>query len=135
MTSRSSLLHDYANRIYSVIKKTDFPPKVLCQPEATPDVLDIVVVNDFVLPVHLTLCTTCSAYFQNPMRRRNFTRMDWPGFQACVEGRHFRKPVVNGKEAIERRAESLTNTIQDVIALADFKRQSLANRPPPSLAR
>jgi hypothetical protein len=65
-----------------------------------PDVLDIVAVKDFVLPVHLTVCsalssdllpilidTTCRLFFQNLLDSPDATRMDWAAFQACIDER------------------------------------------------
>jgi hypothetical protein len=52
-TTRGAHLRDYANR-NALIYGADSPTTVPYQQNANPDVLDIVVVKDFVLPVHLT---------------------------------------------------------------------------------
>jgi hypothetical protein len=82
---------------------------------ATPDVLDIVVVKDFVLPVYLTVCsalssdhlpilkdTTCRSSFQNLLDRPDFTRMDWAAFQACLVDRLPGNPVIKDERAIDK---------------------------------
>jgi hypothetical protein len=53
-TARGSLLRDYANRNSCLIYGPDSPTTAPYTHNATPDVLDIVVVKDFVLPVHLS---------------------------------------------------------------------------------
>jgi hypothetical protein len=86
---------------------------------ATPDVLDIVVVKDFVLPVHLTVCaalssdhltilidTSCRSSFHHLPDRPDFTRMDWAAFQACPEDNNPGNPVVVDEEAIESALRS-----------------------------
>jgi hypothetical protein len=70
----------------------DSPTTVPYRHNATPDVLDIVIAKDFVLPMYLTVCsafssdhlpilfdTTCRSSFQNLLDRLDFTRMDWRG--------------------------------------------------------
>jgi exonuclease III len=56
-TARASLLRDYANRNTCLICGPDSPTTVPYTHDATLDVLDIVVVKDFVLPVYLTVCS------------------------------------------------------------------------------
>jgi hypothetical protein len=53
ITSRGSLLRDYANINSCLIYGLDSPTTAPYTHNATPDVLDIVVVKDFVQPVHL----------------------------------------------------------------------------------
>jgi hypothetical protein len=112
---------------------------------ATPDVLDIVVVKDFVLPVYLTVCsalssdhlpllidTTCRSSFKNLLDLLYFTRMDWAAFQACLDVRLPGNPVVNDEEAIDKYVEDLTSAIQEVTAASAPKRRPRAEpRPPP----
>jgi hypothetical protein len=52
---------DYANRNACLIYGPDSPTTVPYQQNANPDVLDIVLVKDFVLPVHLTVCPALSS--------------------------------------------------------------------------
>jgi hypothetical protein len=52
-TARGSLLRDYFIRNTCLIYGPDSPTTALYTHNATPDVLDIVVVKDFVLPVYL----------------------------------------------------------------------------------
>jgi hypothetical protein len=52
--ARGSLLRDYADRNSCLIYGPDSPTTAPYTQNATPDVLDIVVVKDFVLPVYLT---------------------------------------------------------------------------------
>jgi hypothetical protein len=106
----------------------DSPCAVPCQPNATSDVLDIVVVDDFVLPLHLTVCsalstdhqpvlidTTCLTSSPNPLSRPDFTRTDWAAFQACLEDRLLGNRDVN-EETIDRCVEELTSDIQGATA-------------------
>jgi hypothetical protein len=93
-TARVSLVRDYANRNTRLIFTPDAPTTVPYTHNATPDVLDIVVVKEFVLPVLLSICSA-----QHP----DDTRMDWAAFQACLDDRHPGNPVVNDEEAIEKR--------------------------------
>jgi galactose-1-phosphate uridylyltransferase len=71
-------------------------PRFVTNPVRTQDVLDIVVVKEFVLPMHLTMCRTLSSKhlralvdtassFQKPLKDTNFTRMYWAAFEACLE--------------------------------------------------
>jgi hypothetical protein len=94
--SRVSLLRDYANKTYCLIYGTDSPTTAPYTHKATPDVTDIVDIKDFVLPVHVTVCSalssdhlpvltdiTCRSSIQNLLDGTDFARMDWPAFQAC----------------------------------------------------
>jgi endonuclease/exonuclease/phosphatase family metal-dependent hydrolase len=56
-----SLLHDYADRKTCLICGPDSPTTVPYTHNATPDVPDIALVKDFVLPVHLTVCAALSS--------------------------------------------------------------------------
>jgi hypothetical protein len=84
ITTRGALLRDYDNRNACLIYRPDSPTTLPYQQNANPDVLDIVVVKDFVLPVHLTLpCTqlgspTCPDILSKSIRP--------PRFQANVLG-------------------------------------------------
>jgi endonuclease/exonuclease/phosphatase family metal-dependent hydrolase len=60
-TARGSLLRDYAIRNTCLIYGPDSPTTAPYTHNATPDVLDIVVVKDFVLPVCLTDCSALSS--------------------------------------------------------------------------
>jgi hypothetical protein len=90
ITTRGALLRDYANRNAYLIYEPDYPTTVPCQENANPDFLDIVVVKDFVLPVHLTVCpalrsdhlpvlidTTYRTSFRNLEDLPDCKRMDW----------------------------------------------------------
>jgi hypothetical protein len=105
--ARGSLLRDYADRNSCLIYGPDSPTTAPYTHNATPDVLDITVVKDFVLPVNLTVCaalssdhlpilidSSCRSSFQNLPDRPDITRMDWAAFQACLENRPLRNPVV-----------------------------------------
>jgi hypothetical protein len=106
-TARGSLLRAYAGRNSCLMYGPDCPTTAPYTHNATPDVLDIVVVKGFVLPVHLTVCTalssdnlpnlidtSCRSSFHNLPDRPDFTRMDWAAFQACLEHRLPGNPVV-----------------------------------------
>jgi hypothetical protein len=128
-TARASLLRDYADRNSYLIYGPDSPITAPYTHNATPDVLDINVVKDFVLPVHLTVCTalssdhlpilidtSCRSSFRNLPDRPDFTRMDWAAFQACLEHRLPGNPVVVDGEAIDKCLEELTSAIHDATA-------------------
>jgi hypothetical protein len=83
-----------------------------------PDVLDIVVVKDFVLPVYLTVCpaissdhlpvltdTTCRTSFQRLLDRPDFKRVDWVALQACLEDIIPGNPIVNDEESLDKCVE------------------------------
>jgi hypothetical protein len=93
---------------------------------ATPEVLDIVVVKDFFLPVHLTVYaalssdhlpilidTSCRSSFHNLTERPDFTHMDWAASQACLEDRLPGNPVVVDEEAIDKCLEVVTSAIHE----------------------
>jgi hypothetical protein len=116
-TTRGALLCDYANRNACLIYGPDSPTTVPYQQNANPDVLDIVVVKDFVLPVHLTVCpalssdhlpvlidTMCRTSFRNLLDRPDFKRMDWVAYQACLEGRLPGNTTVNDYRQVRRGA-------------------------------
>jgi hypothetical protein len=104
-TARGSLL--LANRNLCLIDWSEFVTTVPCTHNATTDVLDIVVIKDFVLPVHLTVCSalssdhplapddiTCPPSFQNLLDLPDLTRMNWASFWACLEDRLPGNPVI-----------------------------------------
>jgi hypothetical protein len=144
-TSRSSLLRDYVDRNSCLIYRPDSPTTAPYTHQATPDVLDIVVVNDFVLPVHLTVCaalssdhlpilidTSCRSSFHNRPDRPDFTRMDWAALQTCLEHRLPTNSVVVDEEAIDKCLEELSSAIKEARAASAPRRRPRANpRPPP----
>jgi hypothetical protein len=60
-TAGDSFLPDYAIRNTCLNYEPDSPTTAPYKHIATPDVLDIVVVKDFVLPVYLTVCSVLSS--------------------------------------------------------------------------
>jgi len=95
-----------------------------------------VVVKDFVLPVHLTVChalssdhlpvlidTNCRASFHDPLDRPDFTRTDWSTFQASLEARLSGNPDVNDEKAIAKCVEEMTSAIQAVLPASAPKRR------------
>jgi hypothetical protein len=103
----------------------------------TPDVLEIVFVKVFVVPVHLAVCSAlrsdhlpilidnmCRSSFQNLLDRPDFTRMDWAAFQACLDDRLRLpgNPVVNDEEEIDKCVEEPTRSIQEATATSAPKR-------------
>jgi hypothetical protein len=142
-TARGSLLCDYAIRNTSLIHGPDSPNMAPYTHKATPDVLDIVLVKDVVLPVYLNVCsalssdylpilidTTCRSSFQNLLDRPDFTRMDWAAFQACLHDRILGNPVVNDEETINKSVEELTIAIQEATAECAPKRRPRADPRP-----
>jgi hypothetical protein len=74
-----------------------------------------VVVKDFVVLLHLTVCfalssdhlpilidTTSRSSLRNLLDRPDFTRMDWSAFQVCLDDRLPGNPVINDEEAIDK---------------------------------
>jgi endonuclease/exonuclease/phosphatase family metal-dependent hydrolase len=61
ITARRSLLRDYANRNCCLIYGPHSPTTVPNTHNATPDVLDIVIVKHFDQPVHLSVCFALSS--------------------------------------------------------------------------
>jgi hypothetical protein len=89
ITARGALLRHYASRKACLICGPDSLP-VPYQQNANPDVLDIIVFENFVLPVHLTVCpvlssdhlpvlidTTCRTLFQNLLHRADLIPVEW----------------------------------------------------------
>jgi hypothetical protein len=111
-----------------------------------PDVLDIAVVKDFILPLHLSVYsalgsdhlpilidTKCQLFFQNLLDIPDFTRMDWAAFQACLEDRLPGNPVVNNEEAIDKCIKELIGAIKEATAASGPKRRLCADPRPPLL--
>jgi hypothetical protein len=102
---------------------------------ATPDVLDIVVVKDIVLQVNLKVChalssnhlpalidTICRASFHDPLDRPDFTRTDWATFQASLEARLQENPAAHVEEAIDKCVEEMTSAWMALAAYAPTHR-------------
>jgi hypothetical protein len=143
-TAMISLLRENAIRSTCFIYGQDSPTTAPYTHNATPDVLDIVVVKDFVLQVYLTVCsalssdhlpilidTTCRSSFQNLLDRPDFTRMDWAAFQACLNDRLPRNPVVNDEAEIDKCVKEVTSAIQKATAASAPKRRPCADPRPP----
>jgi hypothetical protein len=110
---------------------------------ATPDVLDIVVVKDFFLKSHLTVCatlnsdhlpiltdTSCRSSFDNLPESLDFTRMDWAAFQACLEHRLPGSLLVVNEEVIDKCLEELTSAIHEATAATAPRRRKRADPRP-----
>jgi hypothetical protein len=143
ITTRGALLRDYANRNPCLIYGPDSRTTVPYQQNTKPDVLDTAVVKDFVLPVHLTVYPafssdhlpvlvyiTCWTSFRNLLDRTDFKRVDWVAYQACLEDRLPGNPPVNDEEAIDKCAQGLSNTIQEVLAASAPRRRPRADPHP-----
>jgi hypothetical protein len=139
-TARGLLLRDYADRNSCLIYGPDSPTTAPYTHNAIPDVRDIVVVKDVVLPVHLTVCTalssddlpilfdsSCRSSFHNLPERPDFTRMDWAAFQACLDHRLPGNPVVVDEEAIDKCLEELTSAIHEATAVSAPRRRPRAD--------
>ena len=109
-----------------------------------PDVLDIVVVKDFVLPVNLTVChalssdhlpvlvdTPCRASFQVPPDLPNLKRVDWAHFQDHLAAGLPGETRVETMEDIDASLETLTKAIQDALRVAAPKRRPDEDRSRP----
>jgi hypothetical protein len=84
-TARGALVRDYSDGNAFLIYWPDSPTTVPYQLNTNPDVLDTVIVKDFVVPVYLTVCpalgsdhlsvlidTTCRTSFQHLLDRPDF---------------------------------------------------------------
>jgi hypothetical protein len=143
--ARCSFLRDCSNRHSCLIYVPDSPttaPHTQCDP----NILDFVVVKDFISPVHLTVCfaltsdhlpvlidTTRRSSFQNQLDRPDFKRVDWAAFKACLEDRLPRSPATNDEEAIDKCVRELTSAIEEDAAASAPKRRPRADPRPPSL--
>jgi hypothetical protein len=89
ITATRSLFHYYANRNSCLICRPGCPTMAPSTHNANPDVLDIIIIRDFVLPVHLTVCSPLSSnhlptlihitwlsYFKNLLDGPEFPRID-----------------------------------------------------------
>jgi hypothetical protein len=143
-TDRGLLLRDNAIRNTCLIYGPDSPTTAPYTHNATPDVLDKVIVKGFVLPLYLSVCsalssdhlpilidTTCRSSFGKLLDRPDFTRMDWDAFQAFLDERLPGNPVVNDEEAIDKCVEELTSTIQEATAASAPRRRPGADPRPP----
>jgi hypothetical protein len=61
ITTRGALIRNYASRNACLIYGPDSPATLPYQLNTKPDVLDIVYVKDFILPVYLTVCPAISS--------------------------------------------------------------------------
>jgi hypothetical protein len=142
--NQGTLLRDYANRNSYLIYVLYSPTTASYTYNATFDVLCIVVVKDFVLTVHLTVCsaltsdhplvlidTTSRSSFKSLLYRPDFTRMDWATFWACLEDRLPGNPSVSDEEAIDKCVEELNSAIQEATAASVPRRRPRADPRPP----
>jgi hypothetical protein len=143
-TSRGSLLCDYANRNSSLVYGTDSPTTNPYNSNATPNVLDIVIVKDFVLPVHLTVCQALSSdhHLSSPTQyvehlftthRTTPTSREWTG-PASLEAGLPGNPAVNDKEGINKFFEKVTSAIKAALAASAPRSRLCADWRPPLLA-
>ena len=112
-----------------------------------PDVLDIVVVKDFVLPVNLTECSALSSdhfsvtvdlrsrsSFQALPDRPTLKRVDWTHFQDHLSDRLDENSRVDSVPDIEDRLEELTIAVHEAMSASEPKsqptKQSLVSIPP-----
>jgi hypothetical protein len=118
----------------------DSPTTAPYTPNVTSDVLDIVFVKDFVLPVNLALSsghlpilidTTCQSSFQNLLDCPDFTRMYWFTFHSFLYDRLPGNTLVNDEEAIDKCVEEMTSAIQEATAASVPKRRPRADPRPP----
>jgi hypothetical protein len=90
----------------------------------TAGVLYVVVVKNFNLPVHPTVCsalisdhlpvlmdTSCRSSVQNLPDRPDFMRMDRAASEACLKNRFQCDPIVIDEEVMDKCVEGLTSDI------------------------
>ena len=78
---------------------------------AIPDVLDIVLTKNLVIPVNLTVCSapssdhlpvlTCRSNFLTLPDRPDFKRSDWTRFLDSLEDKLMSNPELHDKEAVD----------------------------------
>jgi hypothetical protein len=138
-TARGSLLYDYANRNSCLVYGPDSPTTNPYASNATPHVLDIVIVKDFVLPVHLTVAmrsgritysSTRSAehFFKNHQTIPTSRERTGPYFRLASKLDCPGNPAINNEEEIGKCVEKMTSAI---LAVSTPKRRPYADRRPP----
>jgi hypothetical protein len=98
ITRRGRLLGDDADKNSCLNYGPSTPTTLPYNPSATPDVIDIAITKDPVLPLRLTTCsalssdhlpelidTQCRSSFLIPPDRPHLRKTDWPKFQNCLE--------------------------------------------------
>jgi hypothetical protein len=131
ITRRGRLLRDYADRNSCLIYGPSTPTTLAYNPTAAPDVVDIVIAKNLVLPLHLTTCSAlssdhlpvlkdrqCRSSFPVPPDRLNPRKTDWPKLQTCLEVGLPSSPDLTNEVAIDACFKELYSAISK--ALTDY---------------
>jgi hypothetical protein len=147
-TRPSGAGYDYANDHSCSIYGPETPTTIPYNSSATPDVLDIVVTKDLVIPVYLTTCsalssdhlpvlidTRCRSSLLNLPDRPDFRRTDWVKFQACLEDRLPSTPKLRSGVEIDTCVEEVSSAITEALAASAPRRRLRDDPRPPIPAR
>jgi Metal-dependent hydrolase len=131
------LLREFPSTNSCIVHGPNSPTTIPSCPTVTPEVLDIVVVKDFVLPVNLTVCSAISSdhfpvtvdlrsrsYLQTLPDRPSLKRVDWTHFQDHLSDRLNGNPRVYSFVYIDARLDRLANAIHEAISASAQKSQT-----------
>jgi hypothetical protein len=146
--TRGRRLRDYANDYSCLIYGPETPTTSPYNSSATPDVLDIVITKNLVIPVYLTTCsalspdhlpvlidTRCRSSFLNIPDRPDFRRTDWVKFQACLKDRLPSTPKLRSGVEIDTCVEKVSSAITEALAASAPRRRPRFDPRPPIPAR
>jgi hypothetical protein len=139
-----NLLRDYADGNSCLIFGPDTPTTKPYNPSVTPDILDIVLIQNLSFPVYLTSCsalnsdhlpvlieTACSSSFLHPPYRPDFRRTDWTQFQTNFEEQILFDPELHNGMAIDKCVENFSGAVLKALAVYTPKRRPREVRRPP----
>jgi hypothetical protein len=136
---RGVLLREFASVNSCIIHGPDSSTTISSWSTVMYDVLDIVVVKDFVLPVNLTLCSAFSSdnlpftvdvrvrsSFQALPDRPCLQRISWTHFQGHLSDRLNGNPRVDSVEDIDARIDELTSVFHEAMSASAPNSQATA---------
>jgi hypothetical protein len=117
-------LRDYADKKSCLIHEPSTPSTVPYYSSVTPDVLDIAITKDLIIPLYLTTSSVlswdhlpvlidkpCRASFLNTPYRLDLSRTDGPKFQASLESVLPSNPDLSSGVAIDACVKELSSAI------------------------
>ena len=129
-------MREFASVNFCIVHGSDVPTTIPSCSSVIPDVLNIVVVKDFVLPVNLTVCSELSSdhfpvtvdirgrsSFQVLPDRTCLKRGDWTHFQDHLSDRFNGNPRVDSVEDINAMLDELSNAIHETMYSSARKSQ------------
>jgi hypothetical protein len=148
LITRGMHLRDYANEHSCLIYGPETPTTIPYNSSATPDVLDIVISKNLVIPVYLTTCSALSSdhlpvlidtrfrsSFLKLPNRPNFRRTDWVKFQACLEDSLPHTPKLLSGVEIDTCVEEVSSATTEALAASAPRRRFRDDPRPPISAR